>query len=188
MPRYDRPDEPFYIDEVIGSNTSYHRPTCHIIRLISKRKYRYKKLHNYKEALELGLSPCQVCNPYCPPGEPISELPEDEAEKESLPVPHSTIITATQIADRRRVLLRILDEIELEAEPPKREGVAARINRLKKAEVIPREVASCMLTFIEFRNIVEYNKGKELSTAESATIEASWSVVKEWAANRKIEI
>jgi uncharacterized protein (TIGR02391 family) len=53
----------YYTDEeVIGSSSNYHRSSCHIIENIDRRNY--KVLQSWRIAVELGLSPCMVCNPF----------------------------------------------------------------------------------------------------------------------------
>ena len=71
MTRYDRPDEALLLGEVIGSASSYHRPTCHIIQFIEKSNY--KRLRNWEEAVGLGLLPCGVCGPYYSPPNKAAE-------------------------------------------------------------------------------------------------------------------
>jgi hypothetical protein len=48
MPGENRSKEPFYFDEeVVDSSSSYHRPSCHVIRQIYRRNY--KRLRNWQE-------------------------------------------------------------------------------------------------------------------------------------------
>jgi hypothetical protein len=81
--------------------------------------------------------------------------------------------------------LRLLDAVDQQADRPAGEGVAARIGRLSRLAVIPREVAACMRTITEMRNVAEY-EAKTLSNAETAAVEASWLVIREWALARGI--
>jgi len=95
-------------------------------------------------------------------------------------------VTATQLADWRRRLLRLLDAIDPAGDRPQGEGLAGRIARLSKAGRIPRHIAACMRTVSESRNVTEY-EAAELSVAESAAVEASWGAVKEWAGKRGLK-
>jgi hypothetical protein len=183
MPLYDDPDAPLFFGEVIGSSNSYHLPTCHIIRQIKKRNY--KRLRDWKEAVALQLSPCPLCRPYSPPTPadvPVQAGPEPEPEAHS----HSQVaafeMSASELADTRRELLRLLDLVDRGHHPPQKEGPAARIARLTNLQVIPRPIAACMKTVTEMRNASEYD-AKQLSAAESAAVRAAWAAVKEWAAN-----
>jgi hypothetical protein len=92
-------------------------------------------------------------------------------------------LTATQLADWRRQLLRLLDAVDPPGDRPQGEGLAGRIARLSRAGTIPRHIAAYMKTISETRNVTEY-EGAELSVAQSAAVEASWEAVKEWAAKR----
>lgn len=185
MARYDIPDEPYFLGEVIGSAMSYHRPTCHIIRQIKKRNY--KRLHDWQEAWNLGLKPCPHCRPFHAPGQaaPTSATPAPAESVEAPATPSVTPLSAGDLGDRRRVLLRLLDKIDQQGDRPVSESVAGRIGRLSRASLIPREVAACMRTITEMRNVAEY-EAKTLSSAESAVVEASWLVIKEWALARGI--
>jgi methylphosphotriester-DNA--protein-cysteine methyltransferase len=56
---------PYFLEEeVIGSSSKYHRPTCPAIRLIKRRNL--KRLRNWQEAVALGLDPCPSCAPAAP--------------------------------------------------------------------------------------------------------------------------
>ena len=271
MTRSDRPDEPLLLGEVIGSVFSYHRPTCHIIQLISGRNY--KRLRNWEEAVALGLDPCGVCRPHFIPPNKVAEAqpmrqslvlsPEklalleemrselaarrDEAEAEEElgqgklaevtekleealgrigemqtelsalreqeaetaeqgPLPGAqpeedvalkaeseqavrggSKLTASQMADRRRLILRLLDALDTAGRPTFREGVAGRISRLRRAEVIPGYVSACMLTVTEMRNEVEYER-KELSPAESRAVEGCLEALQEFTRSRELDV
>jgi hypothetical protein len=52
------------------------------------------------------------------------------------------------------------------------EGIAGRIARLSRADIIPRNVAACMRIVTESRNVAEYST-KALSLAEAAAAEAA---------------
>lgn len=188
MPRYDRPDEPYYLGEVIGSAYSYHRPTCHIVRLIDRRNY--KRLRDHKEAQALWLKPCPHCRPAFDPSlvRPLPQIEPDAPEEEKVaPAPEIAPITATDLADLRRELLRLLDAIDQGVERPPSEGVGARISRLSHQDVVPREVAACMRVITEMRNAVEYKK-KTLSSAETTVVHAAWTVIRSWANEAGVDV
>jgi hypothetical protein len=173
MPGDDNVQEPFYFDEVIGSALSYHRPTCHIVEQIRRRNY--KRLRNWQEAVSLGLSPCPHCRPaFIPKLEPATK----ETATNAAP------LTSSQLADLRRGLLRLLDEIDT---PLADEGLAQRINRLSRNSAIPRGVAACMHMIREFRNVSEY-EAKTISEAETQTIKGAVNVIREWAHERKVTL
>lgn len=66
----DQEEEPYYLEqEVIGSASLYHLPSCHVVANIYRRNR--KRLRNWQEAVELGLKPCSRCRP---PNVPL--LPE----------------------------------------------------------------------------------------------------------------
>src|SRR6516165_7907935 len=93
---------PFYFGEVIGSALSYHRPSCHIVEQIRRRNY--KRLRNWEEAVSLGLHPCPHCRPpFLRKPQPRKEPAPQEAQPNQL--------TSSQLADLRRGLLRLLDEL-----------------------------------------------------------------------------
>jgi len=180
--RYDQPDEPYYFDEVIGSFYNYHRPTCHIIERISKRNY--KRLRGYKEAQELGLMPCSHCRPAFDPSL-VRRIPEPEPPEGESEIEEPIHITATGLADRRRGLLRLLDQIDQDHSG--REGVATRIGRLTHQNRIPREVSACMRVITEMRNVAEY-QAKTLSSNETAVVEAAWQVIGDWAMDSGLSV
>ena len=96
-------------------------------------------------------------------------------------------LTASQMADRRRLILRLLDALDTAGRPTFREGVAGRISRLRRAEVIPGYVSACMLTVTEMRNEVEYER-KELSPAESRAVEGCLEALQEFTRSRELDV
>ena len=179
MKRYDRPSEPYYIEEVIGSYFTYHRPTCHIIRQVAR--HNYKRLRDHKEAQALWLKPCKHCRPAFDPTLVRAEPPiETEPSQEQSVQTKSVSMSATKLADRRRELLRLIDKVDQGVDRPNAEGVGARISRLTRQDLIPREVSACMRVITEMRNAAEY-KAKTLSDADTKAVEASWVVICEWA-------
>jgi len=102
--------------------------------------------------------------------------------------PSPTRLTAAVLGDRRRALLRLLDTLEPAGAPSiTSESIAARIGRLSRAGVIPREVAACMRTITEMRNAAEY-EARTLSTAETVAVEGAWLVIREWARARGVTL
>ena len=182
MPRYDRPDEPYYFDEVIGSSYCYHRPTCHIVRLIFRENY--KRFRDYKEAQQLFLKPCSLCRPPFDPSLVRELPPPDQDAPESL---EPISISAAHLSNRRRGLVRLLTQIEQTADHPLPEAIAAKISRLAHQNLIPRQVAACMRVITEMRNVVEY-QAKTLSSAEAAAVEASWVVIRDWATDTGLSL
>lgn len=173
MPRYDDPEEPFYFGEVIGSALSYHLPTCHIIRQIRPRNY--KRLRDWQEASKLGLNPC----PHCRPPEAATLQPRPNANEPNARPGERPPLTASELGDLRRDLMSLLVDLEPGDQPPTREGLAPRIERLTKAKVIPREVAACMRTITALRNAAE-NEAK-ISQARTFAVEGALRVIQEWA-------
>ena len=183
MARYDRPDEPYFFGEVIGSSMSYHRPTCRVISRIAPGNY--KRLRDCDEAHALGLKPCPICSPYSRPAAPMPSAAAPTPQQQQS-APKYSPLTSSQLGDRRRALIRLLDSFE-QAERHEGEGLAARIGRLSKAAVIPREVAVCMRTITEMRNVAEY-EAKVLSHAQSLAVEGAWLVVQEWAGTKGLTV
>jgi hypothetical protein len=179
MPLYDDPDAPLFFGEVIGSSTSYHLPTCHIIRQIEKRNY--KRLRDWKEAVALQLRPCPHCRPYSPPrAADVQPERDPQAEADADSQRAAAEMSASELADTRRELIRLLDVVDRGHHPPAKEGLGAKIGRLAGLQVIPRPIAACMKTVTEMRNASEYD-AKQLSATESAAVRAAWAAVREWA-------
>jgi hypothetical protein len=160
---------PFYFGEVIGSAWSYHRPTCHIVQQIRRRNY--KRLRNWEEAVSLNLKPCPHCRP------PFIPKPQFESKETTSQEAKPNQLTSSQLADLRRGLLRLLDEL---GPPLADESLAQRIQRLSRSKVIPRGVAACMHIIRELRNVAEYD-AKIISPAETQIIEGAVRVIREWA-------
>ncbi len=94
-------------------------------------------------------------------------------------------ISASQLADWRRQLIRLLDVLDQTDKAPEREGLVERISRLQRGGTIPREIVAMMRTITEMRNATEY-QSKTLSTAESSAVKAAWFAIQEWAEARGI--
>jgi len=101
---------PYYDEEdVIGSSGKYHRTSCHVIRNIYQRNL--KRLRSWEKAVAIGLEPCGVCNPFY-----------RRTATESPPSSGPTV-SASQLADWRRSLLRIFDVLDHDSERPDRRGL-----------------------------------------------------------------
>ncbi len=108
------------------------------------------------------------------------------ANKQTGGTPDHTLSPA-QLADMRWKLIRLLDQVDDAQDRPQGEGIAARIGRLTWKGLITRQVAACMRTITEFRNVAEY-EAKTPSPAETKAVEAAWAVVKEWAASLGLKL
>ncbi|MDQ2976120.1 MAG: hypothetical protein M3R69_12010 [Acidobacteriota bacterium] len=171
--------EPYYDEEeVVGSYGKYHRKSCHLIRNIYERNR--KRLQSWQKAVDLGLEPCGVCNPF------YTRSTARASSSAQVQASESLTISATQLADWRRKLIRLLDALDRGSEPPERGGLADRISRLQRAGIIPREIVAMMRTITEMRNATEY-QSKSLSTAESSAVKAAWTAIQEWAQGRGID-
>jgi hypothetical protein len=102
----------------------------------------------------------------------------------SRPVPVArTPLSASQLSDLRRRLVQFLTRLDPAIGQPVKDGVAARIARLTREGLIPREIAAVMRTVTEMRNATEY-ESKTLSPTESAVVDAAWAAIEEWAQSR----
>jgi len=112
----------------------------------------------------------------------IPEVPEPPAAPEtSTPAP--VVVSTAQLAEWRRHIVQFVSSLERERRPE--EGLAARISRLSRDGVIPRQIAGMMRTVTEMRNAAEY-ESKIFSTVESSAVSAAYAAVKEWAATTAI--
>ena len=94
--------------------------------------------------------------------------------------PVGASISASQLGEWRRELIRILNAIEGPKHTTEDEGLAGRIARLSRSGRIPREVAAFMRTVTEMRNTTEY-EAKVLTPTEDLAVTSAWRVVTEWA-------
>jgi hypothetical protein len=101
-------------------------------------------------------------------------------------LPHDPIISTSQLADLRRNLISLLNVLDQTSEQLEREGLGARIGRLQREHVIPREIGAMMRTITEMRNVTEY-ESRVLSNTASAAVKAAWAAIQEWAQNRRID-
>ena len=167
-----------YIDkeEVVGSLYKYHRITCHTIRRIYGKNY--KRLSSWKAAVDLGLEPCGNCRPYYPHGT-TSESSADTLGADVSDEDTRTKVTIAELGEKRRALIRLLNFVDQETHRRSDESVAARIGRLSRDNVIPRQLAACMRTITEMRNVAEYER--TLTSTENSVVASAWGVIKEWA-------
>ncbi len=91
------------------------------------------------------------------------------------------IVTASELADWRRAVLRILDRLDGGSRAGNGKSPAARISDLSRNEKIPRHIATLMRTVTEMRNLVEYEDA-HLSQHESDAARAAWNAVRAWEA------
>ena len=96
---------------------------------------------------------------------------------------NNSAVTADELVQVRRTLLRLLDA--LERRTTQAEGLVSKITRLSYAGVIPREVAALMKVVAVMRNASEH-QAKQLSASESVALRSSWKAISEWAANANI--
>jgi hypothetical protein len=83
--------------------------------------------------------------------------------------------------------VQLLSALDQSGTRPDNEGVAGRINRLSRNNVIPREIAAMMRTVTELRNAAEYDS-KVLSPAESGAVAAAYAAIQEWAEGKGLPL
>ena len=111
---------------------------------------------------------------------------ESERERGAGPSSAPRLVSATELAEWRRSLIRILDAIEGSRQMAADEGVGGRISRLTRAGRIPRDVAAFMRTVTEMRNQTEC-EAKVLTPTESEAVTSAWRVVTDWADSRRCD-
>ena len=146
-----------YIDKeaVVGSLYKYHRITCHTIRRIYGKNH--KRLSSWKASVDLGLEPCGICRPYYPHGT-TSESSADTLRADVSNEDTRTKVTIAELGEKRRALMRLLDFVDKDTQRRSDENVAARIRRLSRDNVIPRQLVPYMRTITEMRNVAEYER------------------------------
>ncbi len=97
----------------------------------------------------------------------------------------SEAVTADHLGRWRRCLRRVLEGLDGGPDPGR--GLKSWIMALSRDGRIPRNVASAMILVAETRNIVEY-EAVTLSRAEGMAARSAWSVVMEWAANKRLTL
>ena len=90
------------------------------------------------------------------------------------------IVTASELADWRRAVVRILDRLDGGPMQVGKRGQAARIDSLRRSKVIPPFIAAMMLTVTEMRNRTEY-EDVSIPVDQSAAVRAAWKAVRSWA-------
>jgi len=106
------------------------------------------------------------------------------------PAPRSTDLAAptgtkgrvgVDIEKMRTSIVRICQEIVRKhgIEVPSARGVAALINTLKDANLVPRHQANMMMTICNLRNVYVWD-GVSLGDKENAIASAAWSIINEW--------
>jgi len=115
----------------------------------------------------------------------IGERPREATRRPAPPMRPSApaadpIVTATELADWRRAVLRILDQLDGGPERVGRKGPAGRISDLRWSEKIPPHIAAMMLTVTEMRNRTEY-EALSIPVDQSAAARAAWQAVRSWA-------
>ncbi|HLI82526.1 MAG TPA: hypothetical protein VKV17_01340 [Bryobacteraceae bacterium] len=114
----------------------------------------------------------------------IAELEQQiEAAKNTQPAQ----IPPAEVIDWRRRIVQALSRLDRTTDRPPKESVAARISRLSRSGIIPRQVANMMLTITEMRNAVEYD-AKELSFNENLVAWANWNAIQDWAKQEGLQI
>ena len=103
------------------------------------------------------------------------------------PVPPEPPLTAAQLDELRRRLISVLNKLDSSPHQHEKGKLAQRIERLKREGKIPRDVAACMMSITEARNLVVFEE-KTLTPAQSAAVIAAWEAVKEWATSKGIKI
>jgi hypothetical protein len=89
-------------------------------------------------------------------------------------------VSTEELAQWRRIILRILRELERQQECiESSSSVAYRIKRLSESNIIPRETCAFMRAITEMRNVTEY-ESKVLSVTESEAVRAAWLAIQEW--------
>ena len=180
-----------------------HRLSCHTIRGANGRYY--ARVQSWADAIKLGLRPCVNCRPFfLPTGSPLSgegaatsideqiaannrRIAELEQQIDAAKKAQRVNLPPAEVSDWRRRIAQALSRLDQTADRPPREGIAARISRLSRSGVIPRQVANMMLTITEMRNAVEYDS-KELSYSENIVAWANWKAILEWATQDGLQI
>ena len=195
--------------EVIGGMFTYHRLHCPCLEHIAA-KY-IDRYQSWEKAQAQGKRPCVLCLPSSlilkEEPTPPNPLPTKELKPSSEDVTKETIgkitdptkiltpqiddsnqtLDVKQLSDLRRRLIRLVGKLDQLTECPAGEGIASKISRLMRENVIPRDVAPFMRTVTEMRNLAEY-ESKSLSSSESKAVRAAWKVIEEWAQGKQIEL
>jgi len=196
-------------EEVICGINTYHRPRCPLLKYVDPSHI--DRFSSWEEAEAQYKKPCVLCRPSSiilkkeprPQTAALDKKHTSPSEdvttktKERIAVPTKDTIKKTddadptvsvdQISNWRRRLVQLVGRIDQERDHSMNEGLAGKIGRLSRENVIPRHVAACMRTITEMRNIVEY-ESKTLSSRESQAVRAAWDVIEEWAHDQQLDL
>lgn len=95
-------------------------------------------------------------------------------------------VTSADLDVWRRSVVQLVASLDRSQGDPK-ESIAARIGRLTKGGLIPREVAPLMRAITEMRNTSLY-EGKVLSAVETAAVLGAWAAIREWASKQGLQL
>lgn len=93
------------------------------------------------------------------------------------------LMSASELGEIRRDLLRILREVEPQRDPSSREDVCYRIQRLCRDGVIPEPIGDLMHVVRKCRNRAEY-EDRFPEGMEALAIRTAWAAVKAWWSKR----
>jgi len=195
-------------EEVISGMFTYHRPHCRFLEYIQPMNI--ERYQSWEKAEAKFKIPCNFCRPSLiitteptlqiealtnDPTPAIGALTNETKTQIEVPstksTPQSTVpdprVSESQISTWRRKVAQLVGKLDQEREHSLGEGLAGKIGRLTRENVIPRHVAACMRTVTEMRNAVEY-ESKTLSQSESKAVRATWEVIEEWAQDQKFDL
>jgi hypothetical protein len=196
-------------EEVICGINTYHRPRCPLLKFVNPSHI--DRFPSWGAAEAKYKKPCVLCRPSSAilkkePAPPTAAPPKKDTSpsgdvtaktEETIADPTRDSIAKTddadptvsvdQISNWRRRLVQLVGRIDQERDHSMNEGLAGKIGRLSRENVIPRHVAACMRTITETRNIVEY-ESKTLSSRESQAVRAAWNLIEEWAHDQQFDL
>ncbi|MFN8587272.1 MAG: hypothetical protein U0704_05665 [Candidatus Eisenbacteria bacterium] len=116
---------------------------------------------------------------------PIEATPDPVAEAPvAQPKQHvAARLTIEDLSNLRRQLIGHVVKLEVAAGLTSGDGIGARIGRLAREEVIPRDIAACMRVVTEVRNKAEY-EARNPSPALAVAVLAAWAAIEEWLKTR----
>lgn len=88
-------------------------------------------------------------------------------------------ISATELGEMRRELLRILDDAEPHFGAACRKDVCERIQRLCRDGIIPESIGDCMHLVRKYRNRAEY-QDRVPEGKEAHAIRSVWAAIEDW--------
>lgn len=92
-------------------------------------------------------------------------------------------ISAAELGEMRRELLRILKEVEPQRDPTCREGVCDQIQRLCRDGLIPEPIGDFMHVVRKCRNRAEYQDHVPEGMVARA-IWSAWAAIEDWRLRR----